>query len=296
MRRSVASCALLGLLFAAPGAQAQQWQDTSSVIINELRFTARCNGPTYIELYNRGRKSQSLNAWSVAQWKDGRLQDAVTVSSPFLNIAPGRFIVLTQDKRRLLAEFPDMDSTRVQQLNLPAMRGKQVQLVLLDGGPVIRQVFAYDSASYRGDSCFAIERRDPLDSTSRRRNWQLNRLGTPLKPNVLLPDPPTPQPPTPAEQGLWLEAEVLFLKQAGPRPGFLIKYNLPHAGQLSVKLYNSGGYLLADADKWLDSQGQLLIELPEQHRLTCGLALFAELKSSNGSLQRWQWPVAVVAE
>ncbi|HTH46518.1 MAG TPA: lamin tail domain-containing protein [Candidatus Limnocylindria bacterium] len=93
------------LVQPTPGAANAPWR-LSDIVINELMYDpiSGDDNDEYIELYNQGTNTVSLNGW--------RLEDAVSYKfADGLSLAPGAFLVVAKDRAQLMSNYTQLSVT-----------------------------------------------------------------------------------------------------------------------------------------------------------------------------------------
>jgi len=202
----------------------------ADVIINEIMHSpdTKAGQVEWVELYNRDSQLADLSEWLVA---DAR-KKPVSIPSGTV-IPPNQFLIITKDKAKFLASFPDVEN--VVQIKLPGLNNTGDTVTLRSTtGKKIDEVKYENAGSIRGRS---LERLDPNRPSAEIQNWKwsIDLSGaTPGRPNSISALISSSKP------GLQITPNP-FNPQITPTH---IKYRAPTDTKVTIKIFDSAGKLV----------------------------------------------------
>ena len=155
-----------------------QVADSMDVVVNEILFNPYPGGVDYIELYNQSQKYFDLETWRI--YKDSTQgSDEILQSSKLL--APGAFVVLTDDPEALKLFYPEVFDSVLLKSKLPTLPDDEGEIFLRSTeGKWIDHV-SYDKNFHlpliRNEEGISLERIDPHQSGLLPGNWRSSASG-----------------------------------------------------------------------------------------------------------------------
>ncbi len=114
-------------------------------LLNEVLFNPRTNGVDFVELYNNSDNFITLKSWRLARLDNGRPDDQVIISNEELVMNPGDFLVLTENPRVLLNNYPKgIFSKFLKVVPFPTYSNDSGNVVLINGSGEIAEQFLYN--------------------------------------------------------------------------------------------------------------------------------------------------------
>jgi hypothetical protein len=151
--------------------------EPGELIFNELLPNPHTGGSEYIELYNRSRRSLSLNGLAIAVRKpDGSLNTPYPLSGRDAVVEEGEYILLSKDMEGVKPFYFISSPDALYKLKLPVLANTSATLVLFreTDGRVIDEVnysSKWHAASVKDQKGVALERIDPDAPTQEISNW-----------------------------------------------------------------------------------------------------------------------------
>ncbi len=144
--------------------------DSLDIVINEILFDPQPGGVDFVELYNRSGKYIDLWGWRIANEKTAIITDAPRI------MAPGGFIVLTEDADILLNHYPSTKTDNVLEVaDMPPFNNDEGDVAVIDAQGKVIDFFHYESdyhaAFLRDEEGVSLERIDPDGPSNDPANW-----------------------------------------------------------------------------------------------------------------------------
>lgn len=149
----------------------------NDIVFNELLPEPNPEGSEYIELYNRSDQSLLLTGLSIAtRRQDGSLYTCYALSAITDWLAPGDYILLTEDKAGVDRYYSIESPEKLYEVKLPALSNTSSTLVLIrtEDQTVIDEVAYSDKwhdEAVRDKKGIALERIDPDAASQNPDNW-----------------------------------------------------------------------------------------------------------------------------
>jgi hypothetical protein len=217
----------------------------ADVIINEIMHSpdTKSGQVEWVELYNRDSQPADLSEWSIADSRD----KPVSIPSGTV-IPPNQFLIITEDKAKFLASFPNVQN--VVEIKLPALNNTGDTVTLRSAtGKKIDEVKYESTGSIRSRS---LERLDPNRPSNDIANWKLSidlSGATPGRVNsisILISS---------SKPGLQITPNP-FNPQISPTQ---IKYRAPTDSTVTIKIFDSAGKLVKTLLEKREAGGQQVI-------------------------------------
>lgn len=114
------------------------------VVINEILFNPRPGGVDFLEIYNRGSRYVDLSGWKIARL-DGEFAAGETRSLGTNEIlAPMTYRVFTENRVRLLSDYPRAVGDNVAEVRLPSMPDDHATIAVVDAKGRFIDSLSYD--------------------------------------------------------------------------------------------------------------------------------------------------------
>ncbi len=118
--------------------------DSLDILLNEVLFAPRSGGEKFVELYNHSDKHINLKNWQLANMVDDTVSNYKLITADDFILAPGKFLVLTEDATILKADYPQTKSDRVLEMTaLPSYPVTEGTVVLVNERQEAVQIFEY---------------------------------------------------------------------------------------------------------------------------------------------------------
>ncbi|HKZ22110.1 MAG TPA: lamin tail domain-containing protein [candidate division Zixibacteria bacterium] len=204
------------------------------IVINEIMAAPDLtqNQTEWVELYNRSQNTVNLKNWLM-----GDKNKQILIIADELLIPPSNFLILTEDRNKFLATYPDINSSVIQVENWQTLNNSDDEVVLRDSlGFSVEQV-TYGTLPPNGISW---ERIDYDKASSDSANWwrcvdsqgatpgKENSVHTTFSSNIQLKLSPNPFSP----DGDGFDDELN------------IEYQIPLGSNLTLKIYDVKGRLV----------------------------------------------------
>jgi hypothetical protein len=217
----------------------------ADVIINEIMHSpdTKAEQVEWVELYNRDSQPADLSGWSIADARD----KPVSIPSGTV-IPPNQFLIITADKEKFLASFPNVQN--VVEIKLPALNNTGDTVTLKSAtGKKIDEVKYESTGSIRSRS---LERLDLNRPSAEIANWKfsidlagatpgrINSISVLIassKPSLQI----TPNP---------------FNPQVSPTQ---VKYRAPTDATVTIKIFDSAGKLVKTLLEKREAGGEQII-------------------------------------
>jgi hypothetical protein len=209
-------------------------QTLPEIVINEFLCSPGDNQPEWIELYNRATIPVSLKNWLL-----GDLASRSLISNEDLNLFPGEYLILTENRSLFSSSFPEASCNVIEPLSWHILNNSGDKIVLKDSlGFTIDELSYTTEADIKG---FSQERVSTEKISSDPNNWWRSvdpKGSTPCKINSLQNSNSTesvklninPNPFSPDGDG--------FEDQTG------ISYTIPFKSELTLKVFDVRGRLI----------------------------------------------------
>jgi len=118
--------------------------DSLDILLNEVLFAPRSGGEKFVELYNHSDKHINLKNWQLANVVGDSVSNFKLITAVDYILAPGEFLVLTEDATILKADYPQTKSGRVLEITaLPSYPVTEGTVVLVNERQEAVQIFDY---------------------------------------------------------------------------------------------------------------------------------------------------------
>ncbi|MCI5057443.1 MAG: lamin tail domain-containing protein, partial [Flavobacteriales bacterium] len=101
------------------------------LIINEVLFDPRSGGTDFVELYNNSEKYIGLENWSLANFQGDSIANIKPITTLPLVLFPGDYIVLNEDSKNVIEEYPLGKSEKLWETDLPTYSNDEGSVILL---------------------------------------------------------------------------------------------------------------------------------------------------------------------
>lgn len=150
--------------------------DSCDVVINEVLFNAKTGGADYIELYNRSSRMINARNLLIGIKEDGVVKNLCRLSDPGFLIAPGDYLVLTEDMEKV-RPFYQLKNEKcfVNLTSIPSLDDKASTIVLLNDTFGRVDEFSYSETMHlpvlKNLDGISLERVNPDRLTQLVSNW-----------------------------------------------------------------------------------------------------------------------------
>jgi hypothetical protein len=146
------------------------------LIINEVLFNPRTGGYDFVEIYNNSTRIISLQNWKLANYSNGTIANKKNITTEGFILYPKEYLVLTQNKNNIIAEYPLSAQDRFLELSsLPSYNNTSGRVILLNNLDQVSDDFEYDEkmhfALLQNVKGVSLERIDFNRPTTDRTNW-----------------------------------------------------------------------------------------------------------------------------
>lgn len=150
--------------------------DSCDVVINEVLFNAKTGGADYIELYNRSSKMINTRNVLIGLRENGAIKNLCRLSDPGFLMAPGDYLVLTEDVEKIKPFYTIKSEKCFLNLScIPSLDDKASTIVLLNDTFGRVDEFSYSEtmhlASLKNLDGISLERVNPNRLTQLTSNW-----------------------------------------------------------------------------------------------------------------------------
>ncbi len=204
------------------------------IVINEIMAAPDLsqNQTEWVELYNRSQKTVNLKNWFV-----GDENNSTIISSDELLIASSTFLILTEDRNKFLATYPDINSSVIQVESWQTLNNSDDGVTLRDSLDFLVEQIVYGTLPPNGISW---ERIDFDKSGSDSANWwrsvdpsgatpgKENSVHTTFSSNIQMKL--SPNPFSPDGDGFDDELDI--------------EYQIPLGSNLTLKIYDVKGRII----------------------------------------------------
>ena len=190
------------------------------------------NQTEWVELYNRSEKNINLKLWFI-----GDKNNQTLISADELLISPSTFLILTEDRNKFLATYPEVNSSIIQIESWQTLNNSDDGVVLKDSSYFLVDSIAYGALPPHGISWERIDYDKESNDSS---NWwrcvdplgatpgKENSVHTTFSSNIQLELSPNPFSP----DGDGFDDELN------------IEYQIPLGSNLTLKIYDVKGRLV----------------------------------------------------
>lgn len=158
------------LYFALPEEAEQR-----DILINEILFNPRPNGVDFVELYNNSDKYINLKNWQIGNFKNDLIENAKTITTSSLTIAPRKYLALTTDPFILKSNYPMGIEENFLATALPSFSDDEGSVALANSSQHLIDHFVYDSkfhsAFIKDEEGVSLERISFSQDTNDKVNW-----------------------------------------------------------------------------------------------------------------------------
>ncbi len=117
--------------------------DSLDIVINELLFNPRSGGVDFVEVFNRSDKYINLKKWKIINNIDAPFENAKTISTNHLILAPKGFLAFTVNAQILKADYPAGLELNFIETNLPGFPDEKGSVILLNNEGRVIDFFDY---------------------------------------------------------------------------------------------------------------------------------------------------------
>lgn len=149
----------------------------NDLIINELLFNPKPGGVDWVEIYNNSGDYIDLSEVSICNITDDYLDNLIAIDPPHRVIPPSGFLVITQDRDKLMADFPHSRPEDISEVTgMPSLPDQFGNIAVISDSLKILDLFYYFSSYHHDlmidDEGISLERISYSDSTNHPDNWQ----------------------------------------------------------------------------------------------------------------------------
>ncbi len=213
---------------------------TAGIIINELLYAPHSPEPEWVELYNISAQSINIKNWKIAD--SISLNNPITITSSDVVIAPQAYLVIAKTNA-IFSVHQLIDPSKVILLsNLPTLNNDKDRISIFNNSGTLIDFVSYKS-NWGGGTPYSLERKSPNNLSNDSTNWASsidNEFSTPTRKNSITPI------------GITNNENILplgySLSQNYPNPfnpNTVISFQLPVAGQVTLKIYDMLGREIA---------------------------------------------------
>ena len=230
--------------------------EPGAILINEILFDPVSNGSDFVELVNSTDRYIDLTFVNLIN----KNNEDLTSLSPIGTLAPGQFLLLTDDVVNILSSFTNNDPSTFVELSIPRFNNASGN-VTLEFQESIIDAFDYDEDMHNPlldeTEGVSLERISLQENTQQRENWTssspISGFGSPGLPN-------TTKRASNADNNFNLPYKVFSPNNDGDRDELIVEYELNDAGYFgNVEVFNDRGHLIKNIGKnlILTSSGNL---------------------------------------
>jgi hypothetical protein len=149
----------------------------NDLVINELLFNPRPGGVDWVEIYNKSPDYIDLTGVAICNFNGDLPGIQFPLDPPCQVIPPSGFLVITEDRNQLMADFPHSRPEAISQVNsMPPLPDQFGNIALVSRDQKIMDLFYYISSYHHelitDDEGISLERISYADSTNNPDNWQ----------------------------------------------------------------------------------------------------------------------------
>ncbi len=148
--------------------------DSLDIVVNEILFNPRTGGVDFVELYNRSLKFLNLKELSIANRKEGIIENSKVITIENFILRPNSYLALTTDPQLLKSQYPSSDDLLFYKSALPSMPDDEGSVAIHVNGKVIDFFHYrddYHSPLLKDDEGVSLERISFSAPTNDRSNW-----------------------------------------------------------------------------------------------------------------------------
>jgi len=209
-------------------------QTLPEIVINEFLCSPADNQPEWIELYNRITSSINLKNWLLG---DSTSQSLITDED--LNLFPGEYLVLTENRSLFLSSFPEANCNVIEPPGWHILNNSGDKIVLKDSlGFVVDELSYTSEADVRGTSQERVNSEKPSSDPD---NWWRSvdpKGSTPCKVNSIQNSSST------ENWKLYTNPNPFSPDGDGFEDQTIISFIIPFKSELTLKIYNVRGRLV----------------------------------------------------
>jgi hypothetical protein len=151
--------------------------DSLDIVVNEILFNPRPTGVDFVEVYNNSSKFINLKNWSVANYENGVVLNAKTITTEDFLVGPNQYIVFTEDKNVVKGEYVStVEKNLFEVPDLPGFNDDAGTVALVGSQNNIVDFFAYTddyhSVFIDDDEGVSLERISFTAPTNDKANWK----------------------------------------------------------------------------------------------------------------------------
>ncbi len=152
-----------------------QEAEYGDLIINEIMFNPRPGGIDWVEVYNKSMKHITLSNIQAGNLTDGKPENIVDISKNQI-LPPSGFTVITEDKNKVIADFPNSLSDNIIEVShMPPLPDQFGNIVILMNSDQLLDHFEYSSDFHyeliKNDEGISLERISYFKLTNDTDNW-----------------------------------------------------------------------------------------------------------------------------
>lgn len=150
--------------------------DSLDLVINEVLFNPRPGGKDFVEIYNVSQKFINMKAWRLSNSQSTAQKPKVAEIQGNLVVAPGQYLVITEDIITLIADYPFGNEKNYHEVkSMPTLPDEQGNVTLTDSLDQTIDSFDYSESYHHGLlrdlNGVSLERISATAPTNNRDNW-----------------------------------------------------------------------------------------------------------------------------
>jgi len=150
--------------------------EKGDLLINEIMFNPKPGGVDWVEIYNKSEKFIDLSNVAISTLSNGSPDYSVNITHTHQLIGPSGFLVITENKNTLIADFPSSRPEFIIEVEkMPALPDQFGNIALVTLENIILDHFSYQSDFHykliTDDEGISLERISVTDSTNNPDNW-----------------------------------------------------------------------------------------------------------------------------
>lgn len=221
--------------------------DSLDILVNELLFNPRPGGFDFVEVYNNSPKFINLKNWQISNISEGKISNSKTISLDDFMIAPGSYIVFTEDRTSLKTFYTSALEKNVVEMILPGMSDDEGSIALINNKGRVIDHFSYSekfhSELIKDAEGVSLERISFSSSTSDQQNWKSTNsaagFATPTFVNS------NTRPESIVSDGKITVEPQFFIPESGTPDFAKINYKFDQSGLIAnIKIFDQQGHFI----------------------------------------------------
>jgi len=150
--------------------------DSLDLLVNEILFNPRTGGVDFVEVYNHSPRFINLKNAKLANYEMDQTKNEEIITTVDFLIAPGEYIVLTEDVSILKNQYPQSDGKKIFKTNLPGLPDDEGSIVIISSESNVIDYFLYSEKDHspliKDEEGVSLERISFSQPANNAENWR----------------------------------------------------------------------------------------------------------------------------